>query len=155
VANPKRAFDRAFTEIAAAPDFDAGIDHIGHALGDIYSLFELAKNPPSDKTLRRQGLEASDAGKTALAIAWDRTFNTHEAVTQSRDDGDIYADYYIERYATPVWLPRTAFTQNEDGEGRHLYYDHFLADKCVLDTMRAAVRELVVFLQSNGISMSS
>lgn len=154
MADPKRAFDRAFVQVAAAPDFDAAVDQIGHALGDIYSLYELAKNPPSDKTKRRQGLEVSNEGKTALAIAWIRTFNTHEAITVNQD-GDVFTDYYVKRYRVPLWRPRVAITSNIDGEGRHVFYDQYLADLPVLDTMQGAVSALVKFLQDNGISMSS
>jgi hypothetical protein len=128
--------------MCAASDFEAAEDHFGHALADVYSLYELAKQPPSDKAARRTALEASEEGRIVLAVAWARTFNSHELIEVSRA-ADLYSDYYTELYGVLAWRPRSDFTTNHDGEGRHAFYDSLLAGKPVLDTLQKAVAALV------------
>jgi hypothetical protein len=142
VPDPKRAFDRAFADMRAAADFEAAEDHFGHALADVYSLYELARKPPSDKAARRTALEASEEGRIALAVAWGRTFNSHELIEVSRD-ADLFSNYFTELFGVLAWRPRSDFTTYHDGEDRHEFYDSLLAGKPVLDTLQKAVAALV------------
>lgn len=142
MTDPKRAFDQAFADMCRATDFEAVEDHLGHALTDLYRLYEQAKQPPMDKTSRRTALRGSPEGRTALAIVWTRAFHTHDVVEVSKA-ADLYSDYFTELYGTLAWRPRSDFTNNEDGEDRHVFYDGFLAGRPVFDTLQKAVSALV------------
>jgi hypothetical protein len=141
MTDPRRAFDRSFAAICEATDFEAAEDHLGHALTDVYRLYERAKQPPSSPASRRAALEASPEGCTALAIAWARTFHTHDVVEVSKA-ADIYSRHYTRIYGVLAWRPRSDFTANADGEDRHLFYDTYLEGHPVLDTLRTAVSAL-------------
>jgi hypothetical protein len=139
----KRAFDRAFLDMCDAPDFAAAEDHLGHALTDIYSLYEQVRLPPSSQKLRRAALEATPEGRTALAIAWVRKFPTHHLIEVS-EAADIYSGYYTRIYGVLVWRPRIEVTTTQDNEGRrHEFYDDCLAGQPVLDTLQKAVTALM------------
>ena len=58
VSNPKRAFDLAFADACEAADFETAKIHLGHAMDELYRLYELAKKSPSkaDKGARDQAL---------------------------------------------------------------------------------------------------
>jgi hypothetical protein len=147
VPSPKRAFDRAFADMCAASDFEAAEDHLSHALCDFYSLYEQAKLPPCQK-LRRAALEASPAGRAALAIAWVRKFHTHRLIEVS-NAGDLYSGYYTNLYGVLVWRDRADITTIEDDEGhRHEFYDAELAGKPTLDTLQKAVSAVVAVIPS-------
>lgn len=60
MTDPKRGFDLAFVAIAEAADFEAAESHLGHAMEDLYRLYELAKQPPLTKALREAALVATD-----------------------------------------------------------------------------------------------
>jgi hypothetical protein len=104
VADPKRGLDLAFVAIAEAADFEAAESHLGHTMEDLYRLYELARQPPSTKVLRDAALEATDDGKTALAMVWGRKFRTHEVVEVSQA-ADMYSDYYTNLYGVLAWRP--------------------------------------------------
>ena len=142
MTDPKRAFDRSFAAMCDAADFEAAEDHLGHALTDFYRLYERAKHPPSSPAARKTALEATGNGKAALAIAWVRTFHTHDVVEVS-EASDIYSDYYTNLYGVLAWRPRSNFTSNPDGEGWHLFYDRYLEGRSVLDTLQTAVSAVV------------
>jgi hypothetical protein len=125
MTDPRRAFDRSFAAMCEAADFEAAEDHLGHALTDFYRLYEQARQPPASPASRRAALEATDEGKTALAIAWARNFHTHDVVEVSQA-ADIYSGYYTKIYGVLAWRPRFDFTANTDGEDRHLFYDRYL-----------------------------
>ena len=124
-----------------ASDFEAAEDHLGHALTDFYRLYEQAKQPPSSPASRTTALEVSPEGCTALAIAWARTFHTHDVVEVSKVTG-IYSRYYTRIYGVLAWRPRSDFTANTGGDGRHLFYDTYLEGRPVLDTLQDAVSAL-------------
>jgi hypothetical protein len=146
VPSPKRAFDRAFADMCAAADFEAAEDHLAHALSDFYSLYEQAKLPPSSQQRRRAALEASPAGRGALAIAWVRKFHTHHLVEVSKV-GNLYSGYYTKLYGVLVWRNRGDITTVEDNEGRrHEFYDTELAGKPVLDTLQNAVSAVIAVI---------
>jgi hypothetical protein len=150
VPSPKRAFDRAFADMCAAADFEAAEDHLGHALCDLYSLYELAKLSPSSQKRRRAALEASPAGRAALAIAWVRKFHTHHLIEVSKAAA-VYSGYYTNLYGVLVWRDRADITIIEDDEGRrHEFYDAELAGKPVLDTLQQAVAAVVAVAATNG-----
>jgi hypothetical protein len=130
-----------------AADFKAAEDHLGHALTDFYRLYERAKQPPSSPAARKAALEATDEGKTALAIAWARKFHTHDVVEVS-EAADIYSGYYTKLYGVLAWL-RSSFTTNSDGEHWHLFYDRYLEGRPVLDTLRTAVSAVVAIRPSS------
>jgi hypothetical protein len=141
--DPKRAFDGAFAAMRDAPDFDAAVDHFGHALTDFYSLYERAKRPPSSQKLRRDALEATAEGRTALAVAWARKFPTHHLI-DTTEAVDAYSGSYTPIYGVLVWRRRPEFTAAEDDEGhRHVFYDNHLAGQPVLDTLQTAVAALL------------
>lgn len=71
-----------------------------------------------------------------------RTFHTHDVVEVSKAAG-IYSSYYTAIYGVLAWRPRSDFTANTDGEGRHLFYDTYLEGCPVLDTLQHAVSALV------------
>ncbi|MBV9094777.1 MAG: hypothetical protein JO132_13025 [Streptosporangiaceae bacterium] len=58
MSNPKRAFDLAFADACEAADFETAKIHLGHAMDELYRLYELAKKSPSkaDKGARDQAL---------------------------------------------------------------------------------------------------
>ena len=140
--DPKRAFDRAFAAMLGAEDLEVAEDHLGHALTDFYRLYEQARQPPASPASRKAALEATPEGCTALAIAWARAFHTHDVVEVSKD-ADLYSSYYTAIYGVLAWRPRSDFTANIDGDGRHLFYDTYLEGRPVLDTLQSAVSVLV------------
>lgn len=142
MTDPKRGFDLAFVAIAEAADFEAAESHLGHAMEGLYRLYELARQPPLTKALRDAALEATDDGKTALAIVWTRKFRTHEVVEVSQA-ADMYSDYYTNLYGVLAWRPRSDFMADTDGRGWHLFYDTYLEGRPVLDTLQAAISAVV------------
>jgi hypothetical protein len=147
MTDPGRAFGRSFVAMCDAADFEAAEDHLSHALTDFYRLYERAKQPPSSSAARKAALEATDEGKTALAIAWARNFHTHDVVEVSEVAG-IYSGYYTKLYGVLAWQPRSSFTTNSDGEHRHLFYDRYLEGRPVLDTLQTAVSAVVAVTPS-------
>jgi hypothetical protein len=134
--------------MCAAADFEAAEDHLSHALCDFYSLYEQAKLPPSSQKLRRAALEASPAGRAALAIAWVRKFHTHHLIEVSKA-GDLYSDYYTNLYGVLVWRDRADITTVEDDEGRrHEFYDDELAGRPTLDTLQKSVTAVIAAIPS-------
>ena len=142
LTDPKQGFDLAFKALCEAADFEAAEIHLGHAMTDFYSLYELAKQPPSTKASRDGALEATDEGKAGLAIVWARKFRTHDVVEVSHA-ADIYSDYYTNLYGVLAWRLRSDFTTSTDGRGWHDYYDRYLEGRPVLDTMQAAASAVI------------
>src|SRR5689334_22264304 len=97
VIDPKRAFDLAFAAACEAKDFDIAEARLGHAMEDVYRLYELAKRPPSTGTARDAALNTTAGGQTALAAVWARKFRTHEVIEVSQP-ADAYSDYYTNMY---------------------------------------------------------
>jgi hypothetical protein len=148
VTDPKQGFDLAFKALCEAADFDAAEICLGHAMEDLYRLYELAKQPPSTKASRDVALEATDSGKTALAVVWARKFRTHDVVEVSRA-ADIYSDYLTNLYGMLAWRPRSDFTTSTDGRDWHLLYDSYLEGRPVLDTLQTAVSAVMAVI-ANG-----
>jgi hypothetical protein len=142
VTDPKQGLDLAFKALCEASDFTVAELHFGHVLSDFYSLFELAKQPPSAKASRDAALEATGKGKTALAIVWARKFRTHDIVEVSQAAA-IHSNYYTNLYGVLAWRPRSDFTASTDGRDWHLYYDRFLAGRPVLDTLQTGAAAVI------------
>ncbi len=145
MTDPKRGFDLAFAALCEAKDFDAAESHLGHAMEDLYRLYELAGGPPLTKAKRASrdaALEATDVGKTALAIVWARKFRTHE-VAEVSQAADLYSGYYTNLYGVLAWRPRADFTADTDGRDWHRFYDTYLEGRPVLDTLQIAVSAVV------------
>jgi hypothetical protein len=142
VTDPKQGFDLAFKALCEAADFDAAEIHLGHAMEDLYRLYELAKQPPSSKAARDAALDSTGDGKTALAIVWARKFRTHDVAEVSRAAG-IYSDYYTNLYGVLAWRRRSDFTPATDGRNWHLYYDSYLEGRPVLDTLQTAASAVI------------
>jgi hypothetical protein len=145
VTDPKQGFDLAFNALCQAADFKVAEIHFGHALTDFYSLYELAKQPPLTKAARDAALDATDGGKTALAIVWARKFRTHDVVEVSQA-ADLYSRYYTKLYGVLAWRPRCDFTASTDDRGWHDYYDRHLEGRPVLDTMQAAISAVTAMI---------
>jgi hypothetical protein len=140
-ASIKRAFDLAFSEMCQSDNLLVFEAHFGHALGDLYRLFELAGRPPSSESGRRAALEATAEGQAALGAAWARKFRTHKLIEVTQEaDFDRYSDFYG---SLAAWRPRSTFTTSTGPENRGLYYDKRLAGHHVLDTMRTAIQALL------------
>jgi hypothetical protein len=146
VTDPKRGFDLALGAVCQAADFATAEIHLGHAMEDLYRLYELAKQPPSSRASRDAALEAVDEGKTALAIVWARKFRTHEVVEVSRP-ADIYSGYYTKIYGVLAWRPRSDFTADTGGRGWHMFYDTYLEGHPVLDTLQTAASAVMALTQ--------
>ena len=74
-------------------------------------------------------------------------FHTHDVVEVS-ETANIYSGYYTRLYGVLAWRPRSSFTTNPDGEGRHLFYDRHLEGRPVLDTLQTAVSAVVAVTPS-------
>jgi hypothetical protein len=61
-ASIKRAFDIAFSGMLAAPDSDTFEAHLGHALGYLYRLYELAGAAAQQREEPNETLKASEEG---------------------------------------------------------------------------------------------
>jgi hypothetical protein len=81
VSDPKRAFDVAFTAGCEAGDFETAEIHLGHAMDELYRLYELAKRSRSraDKDARDHDLVKTGDGKIAGAVIWARKYRTHDS----------------------------------------------------------------------------
>jgi hypothetical protein len=145
VTDPQLGFDLAFKALCEAADFQAAEAHLFHAMEDFYSLYELAKQPPSSKAARNAALDATSDGKTALAIVWARKFRTHDVVEVSQA-ADTYSDHYTNLHGVLAWRPRSDFTTTTDGRGWHLLYDSYLRDRPVLDTLQTAASAVVAVI---------
>ena len=154
MTDPKQGFDLAFAALCEATDLAVAEAHLGHAMEDLYRLYELAKRPPSSKASRDTALETTDEGKTALAIVWVRKFRIHDVMEVSQA-ADVYSSYYTKIYGVLVWRTRSDFKAGPDGRGWHLLYDTYLEGCPVLDTLQAAVSAVVALrrprpMRTNG-----
>jgi hypothetical protein len=147
MTDPKRGFDLAFASLCEAADFDTAEVHLGHAMEDLYRLYELAKKPPSSSRARDAALGTTDQGKTALATVWTRKFRTHDVMEVSRA-ADVYSNYYTNLYGVLAWRLRSDFTTTTDGRGWHLLYDTYLEGRPVLDTLQTAASAVVTLTPS-------
>lgn len=153
MSDPKRAFALAFTAACKAEDFEAAEIHVGHAMDELYRLYELAKKSPSraDRAARDEALVKIDKGEIAGAVIWARKFRTHDSMQLSQaveavevsQAADRYGSYYTNLYGVLVWRPRSDFTTDDDnGRGWHLFYDTHLEDRPVLETLQQAAKAL-------------
>jgi hypothetical protein len=153
VSDPKRAFALAFTAACKAEDFEAAEIHVGHAMDELYRLYELAKKSPSraDRAARDEALVKIDKGEIAGAVIWARKFRTHDSMqlrqaveaVEVSQAADRYGSYYTNLYGVLVWRPRSDFTTDDDnGRGWHLFYDTHLEDRPVLETLQQAAKAL-------------
>jgi hypothetical protein len=158
VINPKQGFDLAFAAACEARDFETAESHLGHAIEDMYQLYELAKMSSSkaDRTARDVALVKVERGQTAAAVVWARKYRFHDCVEVSQV-ADLFSDYYTNLYGVLAWRPRCDFTtQDDDGRGWHLFYDTCLQDRPVLDTLQDAAKALEVLVTSmNPSNLSS
>jgi hypothetical protein len=139
VTDPKRGFDLAFAAACQAEDFETIEIHLGHAMEDLYRLYELAKKPPPSKAARDGALAQTDEGRTALAVVWARKFRTHESMELSQA-ADLFSNYFTNLFGVLAWRPRSEFGAGEDGDrGWHAFYDTYLDGRSVLDTLQTAV----------------
>jgi hypothetical protein len=136
-----------------APDFDTVEAHFGHALGDLYRLYELAGQPPGSETSRNSILDASTDGKLALAIAWSRKFHTHDVI-EVTEPGGVFTDYYTELYGTLIWRdssyiasvmasPKRKKPPTATDRIRASYFQDHLAGQAVLDTLQRGIGALL------------
>ena len=153
MSDPKRAFALAFTAACKAEDFEAAEIHVGHAMDELYRLYELAKESSSrrDRAARDEALVKIDKGEIAGAVIWARKFRTHDSMQLSQaveavevsQAADRYGSYYTNLYGVLVWRPRSDFTTDDDnGRGWHLFYDTRLEDHPVLETLQHAAKAL-------------
>jgi hypothetical protein len=153
LSNPKRAFDLAFADACEAADFETAEIHLGHAMDELYRLYELAKKSPSkaDKRARDQALIKIDKGEIAGAVVWARKYRIHDSMQVSHAAGalevtqpaDQYSNCYTNLYGVLAWRPRSDFTTGDDnGRGWHLFYDTHLEGRPVLDTLQQAAKAL-------------
>jgi hypothetical protein len=153
VSDPKRAFALAFTAACKAEDFEAAEIHVGHAMDELYRLYELAKKSPSraDRAARDEALVKIDKGEIAGAVIWARKFRTHDSMQLSQaveavevsQAANRYGSYYTNLYGVLVWRPRSDFTTDDDnGRGWHLFYDTHLEGRPVLETLQQAAKAL-------------
>lgn len=144
MSDPKRAFDLAFAAACEAGDFDTAEIHLGHAMDELYRLYELAKKSPSkaDKRARDEALVKIDKGEIAGAVVWARKYRIHDSMEVSQA-ADLYSNYYTNLYGVLAWRPRSDFTtEDDDGRGWHLSYDTYLEGCPVLDTLQEAAKAL-------------
>jgi hypothetical protein len=158
VSDPKRGFDLAFAAACEAGDLETAEIHLGHAMDELYRLYELAKRSSSgaDRRARDEALASIDKGQVAGAVVWARKYRIHDSMEVSRAAG-LYSDYYTNLYGVLAWLPRSDFTeQDDDGRGWHLSYDAYLEGRPVLDTLRHAAKALVALVTlTNPLSVSA
>lgn len=150
VSDPKRGFELALAAACEAEDFDTVEIHVGHAMDEVYRLYELAKTSPArvDKKTRDEALVKIDKGKTAAAVVWARKYRVHDSMEVSRA-ADLYSDYFTKLYGVLAWRPRSHFTTEDDnGRGWHLFYDAYLEGHPVLDTLQHAVKTLETLVAS-------
>jgi hypothetical protein len=149
-ASIELAFDLAFTGMCGADTFEIAEAHFGHALCDLYRLFELVKpTANSGKSEKKAAIAAREAklkvtseGQTALAAAWARTFRVHDVI-EVTEPADLYSDYYTNLYGVLAWRPRTFAPEATYPENRGGFYDCRLAGRPVLDTMQSAFQALL------------
>ncbi len=157
VSNPKRGFYLAFVAACEAGDFETAEIHLGHAMDELYRLYELAKKSSSkaDKKTRDETLVKIDKGETAGAIVWARKYRIHDSMEVSQA-ADLYSDYYTNLYGVLAWRPRSDFTtEDDDGRGWHLAYDTYLEGRPVLDTLQDAAKALETLVTSMNPSSTS
>ncbi len=147
VSSPKRAFDLAFTAACQAEDFDTAEIYLGHAMDELYRMYELSKRSPSraDRHARDEALVKIDNGKIAGAVLWARKYRIHDSMelTDTQAAADIYSGYYTRIYGMLTWRPRSDFTTDDDnGRGWHLFYDTYLEGRGLLDTLHQAATAL-------------
>jgi hypothetical protein len=150
VSDPKRGFQLALAAACEAEDFDTVEIHVGHAMDEVYRLYELAKTSPSraGKKARDEALVKIDKGKTAGAVVWARKYRVHDSVEVSRS-ADLYSDCFTKLYGVLAWRPRSDFTAEDDnGRGWHLFYDTYLEGRPVLDTLQHAAKALEALVAS-------
>jgi hypothetical protein len=154
VSNPKRGFYLAFAAACEAGDLETAEIHLGHAMDELYRLYELAKKSPSkaDKKTRDEALVKIDKGETAGAIVWARKYRIHDSMEVSQA-ASLYSDCYTNLYGVLAWRPRSDFTaEDDDGRGWHLAYDTYLEGSPVLDTLQDAAKALETLVTSMHLS---
>lgn len=144
MSNPKRGFDLAVAAACEAGELETAEIYLGHAMDELYRLYELAKKSFSkaDKKARDQALVKIDKGQIAGAVVWARKYRIHDSVEVS-EAVNLYSDYYTKLYGVLARRPRSAFTAEDDnGRGWHLSYDAYLEGRPVLDTLQHAAEAL-------------
>jgi hypothetical protein len=145
VIDPRQGFEVAFKALCEAADFGTAEIQFFHAMENFYSLYELAKKPPSSPASRDAALAATDEGKIAAAIVWARKFRLHESVGVSQT-ADLFSNYYPNLFGILAWRPRSDFTSKVDGRGWHNFYDDHLEGRPVLDTLQTAVSAVTAMI---------
>jgi hypothetical protein len=136
-----RAFDGAFLRMCAASVEEDVHAELSNALSQFYRLSELCKKKLGDDAYY-QALTSSDNLRTAGAIVWARTFDTHDAIAMSQL-GDRVSDYFTEMFSVPVWRSLSHLPNPYDKYGRHLDYQELLEGRIVLDTIRPSFDALL------------
>lgn len=82
----KRAFALAFTAACKAKDSGAAGIQVGHAMGELYRLYELGGKSPSraGRAARDETVVKIGKGEIAGAVIWAPKFRTHDCMQLSQ-----------------------------------------------------------------------
>ncbi len=124
MSDPKRAFVLAFTAACQAEDFEAAEIHVGHAMDELYRLYELAGKSPfrAGRAARDETLVKIDKGEIAGAVIWARKFRTYDSMQLSQaveavevsQAADRYGGCYANLCGVLVCRPGSGFTTDDD-----------------------------------------